>query len=223
MTHLKIIGEEALVKSIETQQKKTCTVRLKTFHTQNHGKASTSKSVTPGKSDEVTALLRMTQIMASGGRVDVVKYIGHHECSKVPPSLFDEHGFMRSTGAKSSLVKAIKEEANIESVTELTTGDGNTAVVVDAMYFIHRLSFQKDERFSAIADRYRHYLLPDVPRGTQIIHFCCDRYKIPSMKGDERLHRSGKSRSQKVYEVVTNSELRIQQPSLQCLQTKLHF
>ena len=54
---------------------------------------------------------------ASGGDVDVVNFIGKHECSKVPPSLFNEDGTMRAAGTKSSLVKILKEE------TEVTTSD----------------------------------------------------------------------------------------------------
>jgi len=45
-------------------------------------RGSTEQGAT-GKSDEVAALLRITQINASGADVDVVNFIGKHECSKV--------------------------------------------------------------------------------------------------------------------------------------------
>ena len=45
----------------------------------------------PGKSDEVAAILRMTQIVASGDEVDIENFIGNHECSNTPPSLFNEN------------------------------------------------------------------------------------------------------------------------------------
>ena len=200
LTHVKAIGHQALAKSVENLQKKTSTVRLNTFQTQNKAKKS-GKTITPGKSDEVTALLRMTQIIASGGKVDVVQYVGNHECSNTPQSLFDDDGAMRSTGNKANLVKAIKEETKVCSLEAISNIERKTAVVVDAMYMIRRLSFQKDQQFGEIAVRYRNCLLTDVPHGTSIVHFCCDRYRTPSMKAGERHHRSGKSRAEKVYEV----------------------
>ena len=51
----------------------------------------------------------------------------------------------------------------INSLPELTSKDLSTAVIVDAMYFIRRLSFQKDEKYATIADSYRRYLLTDIP------------------------------------------------------------
>ena len=60
-------------------------MKLKTFHTETaQAKKSKPQSAGPGKSDEVTALLRITQIAASGGEVDIVNFIGKHECSKRP-------------------------------------------------------------------------------------------------------------------------------------------
>ena len=71
---------------------------------------SGSKAPAPGKSSEVVALLRMTQIIASGEEVDIVNCIGKHECNKYPPALFNDDGAMRATGIKSSLIKLIKSE-----------------------------------------------------------------------------------------------------------------
>ena len=56
------------------------------------------------KSDEVAALLRMTQMVNSGGEVDIVNFIGNNECSKNPPSLYNEDGTMRAAGTKASPV-----------------------------------------------------------------------------------------------------------------------
>ena len=48
----------------------------------------------------------MTQIVASGGEVDIVNFIGNHECSKTPPSLFNEDGKMRAAGTKPVRLKS---------------------------------------------------------------------------------------------------------------------
>ena len=77
----------------------------------------------------------MTQIMASGGNIDVTQYIGMHECSSYPPSLFSEEGSMHS-GNKSSLVKAILEETDVKITDQLPDSDLKTAVIVDAMFAI---------------------------------------------------------------------------------------
>ena len=65
-------------------------------------------------SDEVLDLLRMTQIIASGGKVDVTQFIGNNECSSSPPCLFDDDGRMRSTGSKATLIKAILEQTKMQ-------------------------------------------------------------------------------------------------------------
>ena len=85
-------GYQDLTKSIDSPQQKTRTVRLNTFQTQNKIKRAGQMSTGSRKIDEVTALLQMTQIVASGGEVEVVKYIGSHECSNIPQSLFDDNG-----------------------------------------------------------------------------------------------------------------------------------
>ncbi len=153
-----------------------------------------------GKSNEVTALLRMTQIIASGGELNIVDFIGNHECSDFPPSLFQEDGSMR-TGTKASLVKILKEETKVNSIPNLLQDGKKTAVVVDAMCAIRHWSFQKGELFGTIAEQYKSLLLNDVPAGTQIIHFCCDRYSGPSLKSAEQEKRYARSKPAKVYEV----------------------
>ena len=44
----------------------------------------------------------MTQMVASGGEVDIVNLIVNHECSKTPPSLYNEDGIMRAAGTNAS-------------------------------------------------------------------------------------------------------------------------
>lgn len=176
------MGLKALTEAISSDQKKTTTVKLNTFHTQNKKlKKAGTKAVPPGKSDEVTALLRMTQITASREDVNIVDYIGQHECSKFPPSLFQDDGSMR-VGTKASIVKAVIEETGVSTSSELPQVDRKTAVVVDAMYAIRRWSLKKGETFSTISERYQYNLLTDIPAGTKIIHFCCDRYSGPSLQ-----------------------------------------
>ena len=47
---------------------------FKTFHTLNKKKSKSKSKI--GKSDEITALLRMTPTIAIGGNIDVVNCIG---------------------------------------------------------------------------------------------------------------------------------------------------
>ena len=48
-----------------------------------------------------------------------------------------------------------------------------------------------NENFAHVADRYLKYLLKYVPDGSEIIHFCCDRYRDVSLKLEERSKRAG--------------------------------
>ena len=90
LINVKQLGIKASSASLSGDQTKTSIVKLKTFHTQNAKTKNTKEQPTaPGKSDEVVALLRMTHIIASGGEVDIVDFIGNHECSKIPLSLFN--------------------------------------------------------------------------------------------------------------------------------------
>jgi len=41
----------------------------------------------------------MTQFTAIGGTPDILNYLGRHDCSNKPASVFDEDGHMR-TGSK---------------------------------------------------------------------------------------------------------------------------
>ena len=148
-----------------------------------------------------TQSANIMQQVASGGDVDVVNFIGKHECSKVPPSLFNEDGTMRAAGTKSSPVKILKEETEVTTSDLLPQGDWKTAVVVDAMHAIRRWSFKTNETFGDIAERYKEQLLKDVPAGTKIIHFCCDRYSERRLKSAEQQHRYGQLRQVKVFEV----------------------
>jgi len=85
LVNVKQLGIKALSASLSGDQTKTSIVKLKTFHTQNAKTKNTRQQPTaPGKSDEVVALLRMTQTIASGGEIDIVDFIGNHECRKIP-------------------------------------------------------------------------------------------------------------------------------------------
>ena len=78
LINVKQLGIKALLSaSLSGDQTKPSIVKLKTFHTQNTKTKNTKQQPTaPGKSDEVVALLRMTQIIASGGEVNIVYFIG---------------------------------------------------------------------------------------------------------------------------------------------------
>ena len=202
LIRVKELGLQALSDSISGDQQKTTVVRLKTFYTQNVSRKKPKHQLAgPGKSDEVATLLRMKQIVASGGEVDIVNFIGNHECSKTPPSLFNEDGTMRAAGTKASLVKVMREETGVRAVPSLPQQNLKTAVVVDAMYAVRRWSFHKDETFGAVARRYRNNLLTDVPTGTDSIHFCCDRYNTLSLKYLEQQHRYARSRPARQFEI----------------------
>ena len=105
-------------------------------------------------------------MMASGAEVDVINTIGKYECSKFPPSLFGGTGKMRATGTKSSLVKGLMADTQTSCESTLPSPHMRTAVIVDATHVIRKLSFHKGESFAAIADRYKHHLLNDVPQNT---------------------------------------------------------
>ena len=71
----------------------------------------------------------MTQMVASGGEVDIVNLIGNHECSKTPPSLYNEDGIMRAAGTNASPVKVLREETGVSVVPNLPQHNLKTAVV----------------------------------------------------------------------------------------------
>jgi len=174
--NVKQLDIKALSASLSGDQAKPSIVKLKTFHTHNNKTKNTTEQPTAlGKSKEMVALLRMTQIIASGGEVDIVDFIGNHECSKIPQSLFSGDETMRSAGAKANLFKTLKEDTKVVSSPCLPKEHRKTAVVVDAMYPIRRWSFHKEEPFGSIGTRYRKNLIKDLPAGSSIIHFCCDR------------------------------------------------
>ena len=76
MSSVKQIGVEALSQSLSSLQKKTSIMKLNTFHTQNKKqKKSGPTRAKSGKSDGVTALLRMTQIIASDGELEIVDLV----------------------------------------------------------------------------------------------------------------------------------------------------
>ena len=135
----KELGSQELSDSISGDHQKTTAVRLKTFYTHNaSGKKSKHQPAGPRKSDEVAALLRMTQIVDCGGEVDIVNFIGNHECINTPPSLFNEDGTTSTAGTKANLVKVLREETVVSAVPNLPQHNLKTAVVVDAMYAVRR-------------------------------------------------------------------------------------
>ena len=93
---------------------------------------------------------------------------------------------MRSTGSKASLIKAILDQTKIHTLAIQSQSTVKTAVVIDDMHLIRKLSFLPNENFSHVSDRYLKYLLKDVPDGSEIIHFCCDRYRDVALKSEER-------------------------------------
>ena len=205
LTSVKELGTDALNGALTTTKSATVKVNLQTFYTQNQKPKKTKPKHTPGKCDEVSALLRITQVIASGGKVDIENFIGNHECSKTPPSLFTEDGEMRS-GSKATLLKAIKDDTGIQASTCLPPVSKQTAVVVDAMHVIRQWSFEKGETFGDVAHRYSRILRSILPAETDILHICCDSYSSNSTKAVERQKRYDRSKSGKVYEVKEHYE-----------------
>ena len=135
----KELGLQELSDSISGDQQKTTAIRLKTFYTQNASrKKSKHQPAGPRKSDEVAALLRMTHIVASGSEVDIVNFIGNHECIKTPPSVSNEDGSTSAAGTNANLVKVLREETVISAVPNLPQHNLKTAFVVDATYAVRR-------------------------------------------------------------------------------------
>ena len=197
LTSVKEIGQLALDNAIKEKSEKKTIVKLNTFHTQDKKSKVSSRKQAPTKSKEVTALLRIVQIRVSGGDVDVRDFIGNHECAENPPSLFDDQGNMRSTGNKSSLVKALETDTNVqplEQIPESPSTKMSTSVIVDAMFSIRKWSFEKDTPFLNIANRYRRLLATHLPSDTRSIHFCCDRYDANSLKSAERQRRGSEGK-----------------------------
>lgn len=205
LTSVKELGTKALNDALESKKSATVKVNLQTFHTQNQKPKKTKTKASAGKSEEVSALLRITQVIASGGDVDVISFIGDHECSKTPPALFTEDGEMRS-GTKASLVKAIKDDTGIQPTACLPDEHKQTAVVVDAMYVVRQWSFQKGETFGDVAHRYSRNLRSILPATTDVLHICCDSYSSSSIKALERQKRYDKSTRGKTYEVKAHFE-----------------
>ena len=51
--------------------------------------------------------------------IDVIDFIGNHECADYPTSLFDDQGKMRSTSTKSDLVKALKMKTGVHPAKDM--------------------------------------------------------------------------------------------------------
>ena len=91
----------------------------------------------------MTALLRITQIVASGGDIDVNDVIGKHECSDHPPSLFTGENVMYNPETKSTLVKELLKDNDdcVSSKDEFESNHVTTAMIVDAMHVIQKWKF----------------------------------------------------------------------------------
>ena len=98
-------------------------------------------------------------------------------------------------------VRLVIREETVSAVPNLLQHNLKTAVVVDAMYAVQCCSFPKDETFGAVARRYRNHMPTDIPTGTDIIHFCCDRYNYFSLKSLEQQHRYARSRPARSFEI----------------------
>ena len=106
--------------------------RRRTFPSQSLAN-SNGKGRMSTKSYEVVALLRMTQSIASGQKVDLSQFIGNHECSSSPPSLLVDDGRMSYTGSYATLIKATLEQTNIHTLEKLSQSTDKTAVVIGVM------------------------------------------------------------------------------------------
>ena len=191
--------------ALESKKSATVKVNLQTFHTQIQKPKKTKTKPSVGKSEEGAALLCITQVIASGGDIDIINFIGEHLCSKTPQALFTEDGEMRS-GTKASLVKAIKDDTGIQSASCLPDTHKQTAVVVDVMHVVRKWSFQKGETFGDVARRYSRNLKSSLPAETDVLHLCCDSYNSNSIKTSERQKRYEKSTRGKVFEVKEHYE-----------------
>ena len=69
------------------------------------------------------------------------------------------------------------------------------------MHLNRKLSFCPIRTLLMCLDRYLKYILKDVPDGSEIIYFCCDRYRDVSLKSEERSKRAGKQRPETVYDI----------------------
>ena len=62
----------------------------------------------------------MTQMFASCGEVDIVNFIGNHECSKTPPSHFSADETMGAAGTNASPAKVLREEIGVNAVPDMS-------------------------------------------------------------------------------------------------------
>ena len=191
LTHVKEIGQNAMKKCLDQGGDKLPMVKLKTFDSMKSAKSKQPKHTPLKKATEVTMLQRISQVIASGGEVKIDDLIRLHECTTIPPSLFDNSGRL-CHGTKSTLVKLLLKETGTNEANVLPSEPKETSVVIDAMYFVHRCTFLPNETFSDVQNRYFRKLIADLPDGTSSVHFCCDRYDHkPSLKCTERDHHKG--------------------------------
>ncbi len=220
LTHVKEMGTRALMSALGSTNK-VQPVKLHTFD-------SVKKKLGPSTDEkrqsqlEVMLLQRITKIIANGGSVDMNDVIGQHECSDTPPALFEASGNLRS-GTKSTLVPILLSETHVSPSAQLPDDQSPTAIIVDAMYQIHKWSFMQRETFSQVQKRYKDSLLVDVTPHTTSIHFCCDRYDVtPSLKSQKRASRTAGKTSQ-VYEVRGNVTAPVFKDFITCPENKMNL
>lgn len=191
LTHVKEIGQNAMKKCLDEGGDKLSVVKLKTFDSMKSTKNKQTKQIPLKKAAEVTVLQRISQVIASGGEVRIDDLIGRHECTTIPPSLFDTSGRLRR-GTKSTLVQVLLKETETNEANVLPSEQKETSVIIDAMHFVHRCTFLPNETFSSVQNRYFKKIMAELPDGTSSVHFCCDRYDHkPSLKSMERDYRKG--------------------------------
>ena len=139
--------------------------------------------------NEVTILKRLLQLEAIGHNIDLEETIGHFECAKAPPSLFDANEQMRH-GNKSVWFTALQKETSLQVRDSLPDSDKRTAVVVDAMSFIQQYQFLDGETFREYQSRLHRVLMRSLPNNTNSVHLPGDRYDhVDSTKEVERQRR----------------------------------
>ena len=70
LAYVRELGTKVLSKALLSSKSVTTKVNLQTFHTQNQKPKKSKVKPSAGKSVEIAALLRITQVLANGGEVD---------------------------------------------------------------------------------------------------------------------------------------------------------
>lgn len=114
-------------------------MKFNTFQATRSKKSTGNEQRKPGP--EIKLLQRVFQVIAAGEENSLHKLEGEHECTDILPPLFDSVGCLRHCN-KSAILKVILEDTKVNSMNHLPDQNTNTAVVIDAMFAIHRWSFR---------------------------------------------------------------------------------